>query len=325
MPGRPGDADGRPAAPVLDARAALRPSCPQPDGRAHARAPAGRGPGRLPRHATARSACSPRTARTAAPRCSSAATRSAGLRCVYHGWKFDVDRRAASTCRTSRPRATSRTRCGRAPIRASEVNGVIWVYMGPRETPPPLPDLRDQHAAGRAGVAAAHHDGGVQLGAGARGRHRLLAHRLGARTPAQDSSASAARGTFNKDAARASRCCRRTMAPATPARRRSDDEGLYWHRITQFVLPFYTMIAASEPDTFTARVGAARRRAPHAVRRCGRLDRPVTEEERRHVRRPFAACGRLLPSHQRPADALLHAARTCTTTTCSTTSCRRTS
>ena len=31
------------------------------------------------------------TVRTAARRCSSAATKSAGLRCVYHGWKFDRD------------------------------------------------------------------------------------------------------------------------------------------------------------------------------------------------------------------------------------------
>jgi phthalate 4,5-dioxygenase len=43
-----------------------------------------------------------------------------GLRCVYHGWKFDVTG-AASTCPLSRPRATSRIRCARRLIPAWSV------------------------------------------------------------------------------------------------------------------------------------------------------------------------------------------------------------
>ena len=52
---------------------------------------------------------------------------------------------------------------------------------GPARDAAALPGLRDQHAAGRAGLPAAHDAGGVQLGAGARGRHRFLPHRLRAR------------------------------------------------------------------------------------------------------------------------------------------------
>ena len=37
------------------------------------------------------------------------------------------------------------------------------------------------------------------------------------------------------------------------ARRRSDTDGLYWHRITQYVLPYFTMIAASDPHLVSVR------------------------------------------------------------------------
>ena len=161
-------------------------------------------------------------------------------------------RRAASTCRTSRPRAPSRTRCARAPIRCRDVNGVIWAYMGPRADAAAASRLRDQHPAGRPRLPAAHDAGGVQLGAGARGRHRLRPTSTTC-TPSvrPDSDRSAAPSTATSG--RGSRCCRPTTAPATRPGAAADVEGLYWHRITQFILPFYTMIAASDPHIVSAR------------------------------------------------------------------------
>ena len=76
------------------------------------------------------------------------------------------------------------------------------------------------------------------------------------------------------------------------ARRRWDTDGLYWHRITQYVLPFYTMIAASDPHIVSARAWVPlddHYNLQFVMR--GRLDRPVTEEEARQVRDPFAAWG----------------------------------
>jgi phenylpropionate dioxygenase-like ring-hydroxylating dioxygenase large terminal subunit len=63
-----------------------------------------------------------------------------GLRCVYHGWKFDVT--GACVDMPSEPAESNFKNKVRA--RASpcfERAGVVWTYMGPRETPPPLPDL----------------------------------------------------------------------------------------------------------------------------------------------------------------------------------------
>jgi phenylpropionate dioxygenase-like ring-hydroxylating dioxygenase large terminal subunit len=63
-----------------------------------------------------------------------------GLRCVYHGWKFDVS--GACVDMPSEPAESnfkSKVRARAYP--AQERNGVVWVYMGPREVPPPLPHI----------------------------------------------------------------------------------------------------------------------------------------------------------------------------------------
>jgi len=63
-----------------------------------------------------------------------------GLRCVYHGWKFDVAGRCVDM--PSEPGESnfrSKVRAKAYPTR--ERNGIIWAYMGARETPPPLPEL----------------------------------------------------------------------------------------------------------------------------------------------------------------------------------------
>ena len=47
----------------------------------------------------------------------------------------------ASTCRTSRQSRTSRRRVKAAAYPTRERGGLVWAYMGHRETPPPLPDF----------------------------------------------------------------------------------------------------------------------------------------------------------------------------------------
>ncbi len=63
-----------------------------------------------------------------------------GLRCVYHGWKFDTS--GACIDMPSEPAESnfkSKVRTRAYPC--VERNGVVWTYMGSRETPPPLPEL----------------------------------------------------------------------------------------------------------------------------------------------------------------------------------------
>ena len=61
-----------------------------------------------------------------------------GLRCVYHGWKFDVDGRCVDMM--NEPEALNFTQKVRATSYPTvEVGGIIWAYMGAPELPPPLP------------------------------------------------------------------------------------------------------------------------------------------------------------------------------------------
>ena len=63
-----------------------------------------------------------------------------GLRCVYHGWKFDVDGRCTDMP-SEPPESNFKDKVRAKAYPCAERGGLVWTYMGPRETPPPLPDL----------------------------------------------------------------------------------------------------------------------------------------------------------------------------------------
>ncbi len=63
-----------------------------------------------------------------------------GLRCVYHGWKFDRD----GTCvdMPSEPAdSLFKTKVTIAAYPVWEGGGLAWAYLGPRDVQPPLPDF----------------------------------------------------------------------------------------------------------------------------------------------------------------------------------------
>jgi phthalate 4,5-dioxygenase oxygenase subunit len=63
-----------------------------------------------------------------------------GLRCVYHGWKFDAD--GACVDMPSEPAQSRFAEKIRQPAyQAVDRGGVIWVYMGPPELSPAIPEL----------------------------------------------------------------------------------------------------------------------------------------------------------------------------------------
>ena len=64
----------------------------------------------------------------------------AGIRCVYHGWKFDIEgncidmpNEPAESDFKSKVKATA--------YPTVERGGIVWAYLGPRKEPPRLPDL----------------------------------------------------------------------------------------------------------------------------------------------------------------------------------------
>src|SRR3954471_5198755 len=63
-----------------------------------------------------------------------------GLRCVYHGWKFDVT--GACVDMPSEPAESNfKNKVRTRAYACVERGGVVWAYMGTRSTPPGLPEL----------------------------------------------------------------------------------------------------------------------------------------------------------------------------------------
>src|SRR5919198_1122563 len=63
-----------------------------------------------------------------------------GLRCVYHGWKFDVSGQCVDMPNEP-PESNFKDKIRAVSYPCRERNGVIWAYMGPLEVPPELPAL----------------------------------------------------------------------------------------------------------------------------------------------------------------------------------------
>jgi phenylpropionate dioxygenase-like ring-hydroxylating dioxygenase large terminal subunit len=63
-----------------------------------------------------------------------------GIRCIYHGWKFDVTGQCVDM--PSVPAEWDyKAKVKAKAYRAAERNGLVWVYMGDRQEAPPLPAI----------------------------------------------------------------------------------------------------------------------------------------------------------------------------------------
>ena len=63
-----------------------------------------------------------------------------GLRCVYHGWKYDVEGRCVDMPNEP-PESNFKEKIRHVAYPCREQNGMIWTYMGPRKEPPGFPGL----------------------------------------------------------------------------------------------------------------------------------------------------------------------------------------
>src|SRR5579859_5678929 len=63
-----------------------------------------------------------------------------GIRCVYHGWKFDIEGNCVDM--PNEPAESDFKHKVKATAYPTvEKAGVVWAYMGPTENRPPLPDM----------------------------------------------------------------------------------------------------------------------------------------------------------------------------------------
>ncbi len=78
----------------------------------------------------------------------------AAIRCVYHGWAFDVDGNCVDMPSEPAPF------CDKVRMRAYPVHesgGIVWAYLGPRETMTPFRDFGTDGADGCEFIAAKQH------------------------------------------------------------------------------------------------------------------------------------------------------------------------
>jgi len=63
-----------------------------------------------------------------------------GIRCAYHGWKFDIN--GSCVDQLNEPEGSKfESKVHATTYQCVERGGLVWAYMGPRETLPPLPEL----------------------------------------------------------------------------------------------------------------------------------------------------------------------------------------
>src|SRR5579884_8904 len=63
-----------------------------------------------------------------------------GLRCVYHGWKFDTEGNCIDM--PNEPAESDfRTKVKAVAYPCVEKAGLVWTYLGPSEKQPPVPNL----------------------------------------------------------------------------------------------------------------------------------------------------------------------------------------
>ena len=69
-----------------------------------------------------------------------------GLRCIFHGWKFSVEGKCVDA--PTEPRKQRQRFADSVPVRSHpvhEAGGLVWVYMGSKDTPPRFPDYEFTH------------------------------------------------------------------------------------------------------------------------------------------------------------------------------------
>jgi phthalate 4,5-dioxygenase len=171
-----------------------------------------------------------------------------GLRCQYHGWKFDVTGTVVdlpTERKDSRARDHLMTKVRARSYPCHEVNHMIWVYMGTRDEPPPFPRFEvntlpaDQVARPSIMMEEANW---VQNMEGDLDSVHLdwLHRRLRRDSPPPPRGGP---GFWSRDEEVPTLDVERTDYGAYYSSERDYGDGQTWHRINQFIFPFHTMIS----------------------------------------------------------------------------------
>jgi phthalate 4,5-dioxygenase oxygenase subunit len=177
-----------------------------------------------------------------------------GLRCVYHGWKYDVTGQCVDM--PSEPTESNfKTKVTTRAYPCEELGGVVWAYMGPAELKPQIPELEwtlvpENHRYVHKRIQHCNYLQNVEGEVDS--AHVSFLHRSFKTRDLDVSGQSLIASTAD-----ASPCFSVREADhglVVGARRELEDGSHYW-RVTQFLMPSYTMIP-SEPGGIINFTGA---------------------------------------------------------------------
>ncbi len=180
-----------------------------------------------------------------------------GLRCTYHGWKFDITGQASEL--PAEPEGTPLIK--EAKIKAyptREAGGVIWTYLGPKEKEPkdiPLLDWTAVPPTQRAATKRLQENNWAQaVEGGLDSSHVSFLHRaftqVQAATTTKEGHLVQRPIYMVKDTRPSFHIHKTDYGFAIGARRIASDTEYYW-RLSQFLMPAFTIIPTAEGRPLT--------------------------------------------------------------------------
>jgi phthalate 4,5-dioxygenase oxygenase subunit len=173
-----------------------------------------------------------------------------GLRCPYHGWKYDVTGQCVEV--PSEPKESGF--CSKIRLKSYKLverGGVLWAYMGPADTEPPLPELEWATVpADRRFVSKRLQECNYlqAMEGGIDSSHVSFLHKFNLHNDAWLGHAKSAE--YLADTRPKFEVVQSDGGLLIGARRNAEDGRYYW-RITQWIMPWYTII----PPFGTASLG----------------------------------------------------------------------
>ena len=169
-----------------------------------------------------------------------------GLRCVYHGWKYDVDGDCVDM--PSEPEESNfKDKIKITAYPAREWGGMIWAYMGPRELMPELPEMEwalvpESHRRVSRRLQENNYLQGIEGGIDS--SHVAFLH-----APVDPERQLRGSQTIYMYRDRAPRfdVQETDYGFVYGAKRNAEEDSYYW-RITPFLLPFFTIIPGPLED-----------------------------------------------------------------------------
>jgi phthalate 4,5-dioxygenase oxygenase subunit len=225
-----------------------------------------------------------------------------GLRCVYHGWKYDIEGRCIDMPNEpAKSRFKDHIRIKAYPV--AERGDIVWIYLGPGDAIPPLPDLewtvvpQNQRFVSkrlqRTNFVQAM-DGGIDSS------HVSFLH-------------SDAR-LWNPDWTRATNSTRDHLTDGSPrffveptqygmlvGARRDTTDGQYYWRITQWLMPWYNIVPRDGDGPISAHAWV-----PIDDENCWAWsisfnpDKPLTKDQTDHYRRGGSIHAETIPGTYLP-------------------------